>query len=398
MAEVRLVRRRRPRIEQGHPWVFRTEIEEVRGEAAPGDVVTVTDHRGRFLGRGYWNPASQIAVRLLTRDDRAVDAQFLHEKVRAAWEHRRWLWCRGLMGAKAEPHLCRVINAEADGLPALVVDRFDAVLVVQALALGMERLLGPVLDALEEIVRPRGIYARNDAPVRSLEGLPLEKGWLRGGGWTRPVVEEGGLEIEIDIENGQKTGYFLDQAANRRAISPLCPGARVLDAFCYTGAFALQAARSGAAEVTGIEISSEAVELAGRNARRNGLDGRVRFRTGNAFDELRRLERDKAVYDLVVLDPPSFARSRSALPGAIRGYKEINLRGMSLLRPGGFLVTASCSYHLTEAEFRNVLVDAAQDLGRELRLLEARGQAPDHPALLGIPETRYLKCLFLQVL
>ncbi|MDQ7793604.1 MAG: class I SAM-dependent rRNA methyltransferase [bacterium] len=397
MAEVRLVGRRTRRVEQGHPWVFGTEIEEIRGEATPGDVVTVTDHRGRFLGRGYWNPASQITVRLLTREDRPVDAAFLRERVAAAGEHRRWLSASGLTAGTGAPRLCRVVNGEADGLPAIVVDRFGDVLVVQALALGAERLLPAVLDALEDLLAPGGIYARNDAPVRGLEGLVLEKRWLRGCGSTRLVVEDTDLAIEIDIEGGQKTGYFLDQAANRRAIAPLCQGARVLDAFCYTGAFALHAARYGAAEVTGVEISSEAVALATANADRNHLGDRVRFQVGNAFDELRRLARERQVFDLVLLDPPSFARSRAALPGAIRGYKEINLRALALVRPGGFLVTSSCSYHLSEETFRDVLVDAAGDAGRRLRLLEARGQAPDHPVLLAAPETRYLKCLLLQV-
>ncbi|HSW09899.1 MAG TPA: class I SAM-dependent rRNA methyltransferase [Bacillota bacterium] len=396
---VRLVRGRAPRLEMGHPWVFRSEIETVDGTAQPGDVVEVADHRGRYLGRGFWNPDSQITVRLLTREDRPVDAAFIHERVRAAWQHRIWLAAQGLLGPRTDPpSLARVVNAEADGLPAVIADRFGDIVVVQALARGAERLLPVVLDALEATLQPKGIFARNDAPVRALEGLPLEKGWLRGTGSTRPVVDDGRLTVEVDVEGGQKTGYFLDQAANRHAIAPFCPGTRVLDAFCYTGGFGLHAASYGAAEVNAIDSSSEAIELAAANAERNSLSDRVRFRVGNAFDELRALQRAGQVYDLVILDPPSFARSRAALPGAIRGYKEINLRALGIIRPGGFLVTSSCSYHLSAEDFRQILVEAGRDARRSLRLLDERGQSPDHPVLLAAPETRYLKCLFLQVL
>ena len=397
-ARVRLSRRIAPRLEMGHPWVFRSEIETMDGTAQPGDVVEVLDHRGRYRGRGYWNPDSQITVRLLTREDRLVDAAFIHERVMAAWQHRIWLARQGLLGPRTDaPSLTRVINAEADGLPAVIADRFGDIVVVQALARGAERLLPAVLDALDASLQPKGIFARNDAPVRALEGLPLEKGWLRGTGSTRPVVDDGYLQLEVDVEGGHKTGYFLDQAANRRAIAPFCPGARVLDAFCYTGTFGLHAAYHGAAEVMGIDSSPEAIELAATNAERNSLSDRVRFQVSNAFDELRALQRAGQIYDLVILDPPSFARNRAALPGAIRGYKEINLRALAIIRPGGFLVTSSCSYHLSAEEFRQILVEAAMDVGRSLRLLEERGQSPDHPVLLSAPETRYLKCLFLQV-
>jgi 23S rRNA (cytosine1962-C5)-methyltransferase len=396
---VRLVRQRTPRLERGHPWVFRSEIEATDGTAQPGDVVEVADHRGRYLGRGFWNPESQITVRLLTREDRPVDAAFIHERVRQAWQHRIWLAAQGLLGpGTGPPSLARVLNAEADGLPAVIADRFGDIVVVQALARGAERLLPAVLDALDATLQPRGIFARNDAPVRALEGLPLEQGWLRGTGTTRPVVDDGYLQVEVDVAGGQKTGYFLDQARNRQAIAPFCPGARVLDAFCYTGGFSLHAAYHAAAEVTAIDSSPEAIELATANGQRNSLSDRLRFRVGNAFDELRALQRAEESFDLVILDPPSFARSRSALPGAIRGYREINLRALGIIRPGGFLVTSSCSYHLSAEEFRQILVEAAGDARRSVRLFDERGQAPDHPVLLAAPETRYLKCLFLQVL
>lgn len=390
MSEIRLARGRGRRVAAGHPWVFSNEIEAVDPQCRPGSVVKVLDSRRRLIGRGVYNPASQIAVRLFTWADEDLDAAFVAGRIEAAMKHR----LRFLSDASA----CRVVFAEADGLPGLVVDRFADVLVVQFLALAAEVFRNPALDALDRLFRPRGIFVRNDAPVRDLEGLPREVGWARGNGPTEVVIRENGLEVEVDFEHGQKTGYFLDQRDNRNAIRPLCHGARVLDVFCHTGGFALNAAAGGARSVLGVDASEEALRRAGRNSERNGFDPLCRFETANAFDRLRELDKARERFDVVVLDPPAFAKNQAALEGAVRGYKEINLRGIRLLRPGGFLVTCSCSHHMPAELLLDVVRDAAADAGRRLWLLEQRGQPPDHPVLLAAPETAYLKCFFFRIL
>lgn len=370
--------------------MFGNEIESVDPSCRPGATVTVVDSRGRLIGRGVYNPASQIAVRIFTWTDEPLDEAFIARRIEAAVAHR----ARFVGDLSA----CRLVFAEADGLPGLVVDRFADVLVVQLLALAAEAFRVPVLDALERLIRPRGIYLRNDAPVRDLEGLPREVGWARGGGPTEVVIRENGLELEVDFERGHKTGYFLDQRDNRRAIRPLCRDARVLDAFCHTGGFALNAAAGGARSVLGVDVSEDALRRAARNSERNGVAHICRFEAANAFDRLRELDRARERFDVVVLDPPAFAKNQAALPGAVRGYKEINLRGIRLLEPGGFLVTCSCSHHMPAHLLLDVVREAAADAGRRLRLLEQRGQPPDHPVLLPAPETSYLKCLILQIL
>lgn len=388
MLAIRLAAGRGRRAASGHPWVFRNEIAAIDPGCQPGSLVTVRDARGRPVGRGVYNPRSQIAVRLLAWDDATPDAGLVSRRIQAALAHRqRFL---------ADPSTCRLVFAEADGLPGLVVDRFGDVLVVQFLALAAEVFREPVLDTLESLVRPRGIFVRNDAPVRDLEGLAREVGWARGGGPTTAVIRENGLQIEVDFERGQKTGHFLDQRDNRRAIRPFCHNARVLDVFCHTGGFALNAAAGGASSVTGIDGSEDALAGAARNAARNGFEHVCRWEAGNAFDRLRELVRARAEFDVVVLDPPAFAKNQAALEGALRGYKEINLRGVRLLKPGGFLVTCSCSHHVPAELLLEVVRDAAADAGRRLRLLEQRGQPPDHPVLLAAPETSYLKCFILQ--
>jgi 23S rRNA (cytosine1962-C5)-methyltransferase len=388
---VRLLPGRHRRVAAGHPWVYATEVAAIEGEFAPGDLVRVVDARGRFLGRGYANPASQILVRLLTRDpEERVDRDFFRRRIAAALEYRR----RVAPGAEA----CRLVFGEADFLPALIVDRFGPYLVLQTLALGMERFKDLLVEVLVELLQPRGIYERNDVNVRLLEGLELRTGHLYGDFDPLVTFVEHGLRFAADLARGQKTGFFLDQRENRLALKDLAPGARVLDAFCYSGAFALHAALFGAREVVGVDIAPAAVDLAAEHARLNGLADRCRFYVANAFDELRRLAAAQEKFDLVILDPPAFTKSKEALPGAVRGYKEINLRAMKLLRPGGFLVTCSCSYHLDEASFLEVVMAAAADAGRVLRLVELRRQARDHPILPAAPETYYLKCAVFQVL
>lgn len=388
-ATVKLARGRQPRVAGGHPWVYGTEAGEIEGDFHPGDIVEVTDSRGRFLGRGYINPASQILVRIMTRNrDEEINRDFFLRRIEAAWRYRKKV--------AGNTDAFRVVFSEADFLPALVVDKFGGFLVIQTLALGMEVRKETIVSVLREVVAPDGIYERNDAPVRELEGLPLQTGFIGDEFGTTVEIVENGLRFEVELAGGQKTGYFLDQRENRLVLENFCPGARVLDCFCHTGAFSVYAARFGAREVLGVDISGPALEAAARNAARNGFAGVCRFREANGFDELRALERAGEKFDLVILDPPAFTKSKKALEGAIRGYKEINLRAFKILRPGGFLVTCSCSYHMSEGLFLEVINSAALDSGRTVRLVEVRRQARDHPMLLASPETHYLKCVILQ--
>ncbi|HEY8347991.1 MAG TPA: class I SAM-dependent rRNA methyltransferase [Symbiobacteriaceae bacterium] len=389
-AVVRLTRGRHERLRQGHPWVFQGEVERITGEYQPGDIVAVVDHRGSFVGKGYINPHSQILVRILTHRDEAVDRDFFRRRLQQAWAYRT----RVLPDTTA----CRVVFAEADFLPGLIVDKFGDVLVVQTLSLGADRRLGEFADLLEEIFHPRGIYERNDVPVRDLEGLPQRKGFLRGEFDPRLVLEENGLKIVVDVAEGQKTGYFLDQRENRLAVRRYAQGARVLDCFCNAGGFALNAAAAGAREVLAVDISAEALAAVRENAALNGLADRIQLREGNAFDILRQLDAAGEKFDVIVLDPPAFAKNKNSLEGAVRGYKEINLRALRMIVEGGFLITCSCSYHMKPDLFKAVVADAARDARRRLRLVEERAQAVDHPILVGYDESHYLKCHIYQVL
>ncbi|WP_422443588.1 class I SAM-dependent rRNA methyltransferase [Thermoanaerobacterium sp. DL9XJH110] len=390
MAKVILTKHRSNRIERGHPWVFKTEIDRIEGHFSPGDMVDVVNFKGRFLGRGYINPRSQITVRILTYDkDEPIDEEFFKKRIMDALKYRQTLGFSGSF---------RVVYGEADFLPALIVDKFEDILVVQTLALGMDRFKPVIVEVLKEVFNPAGIYERNDVPVRELEGLPQQKGPLYGDFEPVTVIEENGLKFYVDVENGQKTGYFLDQKENRRAIAPLVRDADVLECFCYTGSFALCAAFFGARSVTAYDASKEAVELARKNAELNNLSHICGFEEGNAFDVLRRLYDKRQKFDVVILDPPAFAKNKHALQNAVRGYKEINLRGMKLLRPGGFLITSSCSHHVSETLFWDIVESAAFDAGVRLRLVQSRTQAKDHPILTSSDETRYLKFLMLQVI
>lgn len=393
MSRVVLKPSRRPRLEAGHPWVFDNEIARVEGAPRPGDVVEVTDHRARFLAWGAFSPRSRIRLRLLSwKREEPVDAALIRARINQAWELRRRLLDEEALKA------CRVVYSEADLLPGLIVDRFGPVLVEQVLAQAMEPWREAILDALEELLAPAAIYERSDAPVRGLEGLAPRAGLLRGALPEQVWIREHGLELKVDVVTGQKTGFFLDQRENRLAIRPFASSARVLDCFAYTGAFALNALAAGAREVTAVEASPEALELARQNAERNGFGHRLILREANAFDTLRELERARERYDLIILDPPAFARTRQALPSALRGYKEINLRAMRLLEPGGFLATATCSGAVEPGLFLAMLQEAALDSRVILRQLVFRGHAPDHPVLPGAPETRYLTFGIFQVL
>ena len=390
MATVQLARNRQERVVAGHPWIFRGEVDRIQGEYEPGDIVTVVDSRGLFLGKGYINPRSQIIVRLMTRHDEPVDAAFIQRRIERAWNYRKRLL--------PDTTACRVVFGEADFLPGLIVDKFGEILVVQTLALGIDRWLPVIVDALDRLIEPRGIFERNDVPVRELEGLRQHKGYLRGQFDPRLIIEENGLKMMVDVENGQKTGYFLDQRDNRRAVRPYAPGARVLDCFCNVGGFALNAAAAGAREVIAVDASAEAITAARANAELNGLADKLSFMEGNAFDILRQLESAGERFDLIILDPPAFAKNKAALEGAVRGYKEINLRALHMIPEGGFLVTCSCSYHMTPDLFKAVVADAAMDARRRLRLVEERTQGVDHPIVVGYDESHYLKCLIYEVI
>jgi len=390
VARVILKANRKPRIEAGHPWVFASEIESAQGSYAGGDIVEVANHSGRFIGKGYINDASAITVRLLTNQDEEIDERFFRSRIEKAIRYREMV--------VKDTDSYRLINAEADFLPALIVDRYANYLVVQILSLGMERWKETIVRLLIELVQPAGIYERSDVPVRRLEGLEEKKGFLKGPFDTKVTATIDGVSLRADVAEGQKTGLFLDQRENYRALESLSTGREVLNCFSYVGGFGLFALSYGAGSVLHIDISERAIEGARENSARNDFEMRSAFRTGNAFDELRGIVESGRRFDMVVLDPPAFVKDRKSLNSALGGYKEINLRGMKLLREGGVLVTCSCSHHLRRDEFEEMLRSAAYDAKRKVRLIKALSQASDHPTLLAAKETDYLKCLILEVI
>ncbi len=395
-AVVRLLPKVKHRAFYGHPWIFSNEIESVEGSHQPGDIVEVRDRRDRFVGLGYINPKSTITVRILTRERRPIDEDFFRERVAMAVGYRQLLY--GIEGSFGNnPGGFRLAFSEADFLPGLIADIFGGYLVFQTLTLGIDRWKDVIVQALVAAVRPKGVYERNDAPVRKLEGLGLQSGYI--GEPFDPLVEmdENGVKVVVDVQRGQKTGYFLDQSDNRLAVRPFCAGKTVLDAFSYSGGFGLSAAKAGASQVACLDASQAALDLARAGAERNGVLEKVSFRAGNAFDVLRELEGCGAGFDVVVLDPPAFARSRRMAEKAIAGYKEINLRAMKLVKEGGFLCTSSCSQHVTREEFDAMLDDAASDAKSAVRIVQRQGQRADHPVLAGVPETEYLKFRICQV-
>jgi 23S rRNA (cytosine1962-C5)-methyltransferase len=459
-----LLKARKKRLEQGHPWVYATEIDRLEGDAQPGDLVDVVTHQGRYLATGYWNPKSQITVRIVAHEPiAAMDAGFFRERLQQCKEHRR------RFVADAD---CRLVYGEADFLPGLVVDRFNNVLVLQLLTLGMDVRKEALIEALIDVFQPVGIYERSDVGVRVLEGLEERTGVLYGECPSIIEIEENGLKLEVDIVEGQKTGYFFDQRENRAAIAPLMTGwggrsgihlvdretlesgsipaegtsairstdashlvpvnangkvvtfpywdgASVLECFAHTGSFTLHACKYGAKKVTCLDVSEHAIETAKRNVERNGYSDRVEFVVADAFDYLRvqvkgiderkqralggvdtskKLEGGTGhTWDVVILDPPAFAKTKSAVPGACRGYKDINLQGLKLVNEGGYLVTASCSYHMRPELFLETIQEAAVDAGKLLRLVEWRAAGKDHPQLLGVNEGHYLKFAIFEV-
>lgn len=390
MSTVYLKRKITPRVVNGHPWVFANEVEKIEGEVQGGDIVELYTHDKKFVGKGYINPKSQILVRLLTRN-RAdiINDDYFTERIRQCWEYRKKI---------GYTENCRLVFGEADSLPQLIIDKFNDYFVIQTLALGIDVWKPALVKALNTVFQPKGIYERNDVPVRELEGLPQQKGFLSAPFDTNIVINENGLRFHVDIENGQKTGYFLDQQDNRRAIQHIVKDAEVLGAFTYTGTFEIHAAHYGAKSVLGLDISANAVAQANRNAELNGVQDRCRFEAANAFDVLKQWGKEGRQYDVVMLDPPAFTKSRETIQKAITGYKEINLRGMKLVRPGGFLVTSSCTNLVHPELFLQTIDMAAKDARRRIRQVTFQAQASDHPIIWGMENTNYLKFLIVQVL
>jgi 23S rRNA (cytosine1962-C5)-methyltransferase len=401
---IHLKPREEDRILAGHPWIYDNEIARAEGELTPGCEVRVWSARGQSLGSGTASPHSKIRVRMHSRTDEPWDEAFTLRAVEAALAFRKRF--RDLSSDSE-----RIVFGEADGIPGLVADRFVGIpldaegkpagskgswLVLQVLAAGAEARKTQIVAALLKALKPDGILERSDAPVREHEGLPLSVGILAGSVPERVEIRENGLTFAVNLEGGQKTGWFLDQRDNRVAAAAYAKGRTVLDAFCNAGGFGLCAARAGATSVLAVDASENAIAQVQDNARRNGLEKRVEAKAANAFDFLRELEKGKRRFGLVILDPPAFAKSRATLEGAMRGYKDVNFRAMRLLEPGGILVTCSCSQWFAPERFRAMLEVAAKDSGRRLRYLEERTQAPDHPIVSGYPESRYLKCVIME--
>lgn len=381
------------RVALGHPWVYANEINRGKAldaAAKPGEIVNVYTHDRNFIGRGYVNPQSQIMVRLLTRDlNEIIDAAFFLRKIEQAWAYRKKL---GYI------ENCRLVFGEADDLPQLIIDKFNDFFVIQTLTLGMDLWKPAIVDAINTLFKPRGIYERNDVPVRELEGLTQQKGFLSEPFDTNIIIRENGVSFHVDIANGQKTGFFLDQQDNRKAIAHIVKNADVLGAFCYTGSFEICAGHFGAKSVLGLDISQNAIDMCNRNAALNGLEKVCRFECVNAFDVLKNWTKEERQWDVVMLDPPSFTKSRSNIGKAVTGYKEINLRGMKLVKPGGFLVSSSCTNLVNPTLFLDTIQQAARDAKRKLRQVAFNTQSADHPIIPGQENTHYLKFLIVQVL
>ena len=381
-------------LKAGGAWVYDNEIDSIMGSFENGDIVTVHDFDGYFLGYGFINTKSKITVRILSRKkDTVIDDAFLEERVQAAWDYRKQVIDTGS---------CRRIFGEADFLPGIVVDKFSDVLVVESLALGIDKLKLQILDAVKRVlakdgITVRGIYERSDAKVREQEGMERYKGFIGEPFDTRVEIVENGVKYIVDVEDGQKTGFFLDQKKNRAAMHSVCKGKRVLDCFTHTGSFALNAGIAGATEVIGVDASELGVEQARENARLNGLEDKVSFVCADVFDFLPALEEKGEKFDVVILDPPAFTKSRNSIKNAVKGYREINVRGMKLVKDGGFLATCSCSHFMDPELFHKTIMEAARGAHKRLRQVEFRTQAPDHPILWAADSSYYLKFYIFQV-
>ncbi|MBQ4524065.1 MAG: class I SAM-dependent rRNA methyltransferase [Lachnospiraceae bacterium] len=381
-------------IKAGGMWVFDNEIASIMGEFENGDMVIVQDFDGYKMGKGFINTNSKITIRLMTRNsDEIIDEEFLAMRVRNAWEYRK---------KTVDISSCRIIFGEADFLPGLVVDKFSDVLVVQSLALGIDRLKHTILDSLVKVLKEdgieiRGVYERSDAKVRMNEGLERTKGFIGDEFDTKVEIVENGVHYMVDVKDGQKTGFFLDQKYNRLALQKICKDAKVLDCFTHTGSFALNAGIAGASSVLGVDASQLAVDQATENAALNDLSDIVKFQCSDVFELLPELEKKKELFDVVILDPPAFTKSRNSIKNAIKGYREINLRAMKLIKDGGFLATCSCSHFMSYELFTKTINEAARNVHKRLRQVEFRTQAPDHPILWAADESYYLKFYIFQV-
>ena len=381
-------------LKAGGPWIFDNEIAFLEGSYENGDILEVRDFDGYSLGKGFINDHSKIRIRMMTRNkDREINEEFLRQRLTDAWEYRK---------KTVDTGSCRLVFGEADFLPGLVIDKFSDVLVVQSLALGIDRMKNTIVKLLREILAEdgiviRGVYERSDAKVRRQEGMELRKGFIGEPFDTNVEIEENGVRYLVDVKDGQKTGFFLDQKYNRLAIQKLCPGAKVLDCFTHTGSFALNAAKGGAANVLGVDASELGVRQAEKNAALNGVSDRVKFLCADVFELLPELEKKGETFDVIILDPPAFTKSRNSVKNAVKGYREINLRAMKLVRDGGFLATCSCSHFMTYELFTKTINQAAHNVHRRLRQVEYRTQAPDHPILWAAEESYYLKFYIFQV-
>ena len=381
-------------IKAGGLWIFDNEIDTITGSFKNGEIVNVRDFDGYPMGRGYINQNSKIRIRLMTRHiDQSIDQDFLRMRVQNAWDYRK---------TTVDTSSCRIIFGDADFLPGLVVDKYEDILVVQCLALGMEAFKLTIVNLLKEIlnadgIRIRGVYERSDANERIKEGLPKVKGFIGDEFDTNVEIQENGVRYLVDVVNGQKTGFFLDQKYNRLAMQRICKGKKVLDCFTHMGTFALNAGLAGATDVTGLDISEYAIQQARENAKRNHLEQTVHFRCANVLDELPRLAQEGEKYDVVILDPPAFTKSREATKNAIKGYREINMKGLKLVKDGGYLATCSCSHFMTQELLTKTIQEAARSAHKRLRQVEFRTQAPDHPILWAADESYYLKFFIFQV-
>ncbi|MDE7192322.1 MAG: class I SAM-dependent rRNA methyltransferase [Clostridia bacterium] len=376
------------RIVAGHPWVYANEVARIEGKDKNGSLATVYDFSGRYIGKGYINHLSKILVRIFIRDDSFPDLEYYKRAIKKANDYRLSL---------GMDDCYRMVFGESDNLPALIVDKYSDILCVQLLSLGIEKNKDIIIQALVELFNPRGIYERSDVAVRLKEGLEERKGIIYGDFDTKVLIQENGLKMQVDLQNGQKTGYFLDQKENRFALRRYCKDKHVLDCFCNSGGFSLNAAAAGAKEVIALDISSQALADVNTNARLNNFND-ITTLQGDVFEELRKFKREGKTFDTIVLDPPAFCKSASEVKNAYKGYKDINILAMKLVKSGGFLISSSCSHYMTLPLFQNMLADAARESGKSVRIVEIRTQSSDHPSMLSTDESLYLKFFVLQVL
>jgi 23S rRNA (cytosine1962-C5)-methyltransferase len=378
------------KAEGGRPWIYIDEINEYDGEYENGDIVEVYNHKNYFIGKGYINDRSKLTIRIMTRDkDEEIDREFFKRKFKSAWDYRKTV---------IDTSSCRFIFGEADLLPGLTVDKYEDYYVIQISTLGMDQYRSIIVDILVNEYAAKGIYERSDIATREIEGLEQKKGFLTEKFDTNILITENGVKYIVDLENGQKTGFFLDQKENRAAIHRVCKDKDVLDCFTHTGSFALNAGIAGAKSVLGVDVSAHAIACATKNAELNNLQDRVKFEVHNAFDVLSSWSKEGKEFDVVILDPPAFTKSRSTVSGAKRGYKEINLRGLSMVKSGGYFITCSCSHYMSEELLKTTINEAAHDAHKILRQVEFRTQSADHPILWNADESYYLKFFVFQVI